>query len=196
MLSTFITLLTSDSIAYTVRSNQPLQAGQLLLFLPSNTVGSVLNRLPDTDTYLVATDTPPDKLDRLVTFYSWWKQQQPNSSARLVAVEFFSKGLDNSPAILKASPYSLPTDAQPGSLGWDFWYKLDPSQPWLHILKGNDLTESGCFFTQPSAQWPSGFWLFKATLFYKTNLIPLARGQHYFETTKPCSSFNFKFKLS
>jgi hypothetical protein len=182
---------------YCVESSEPLLPGQLLVLLPSETIAAVIRRVDNTRCYLATpTSNKPVKTDTGVAFYNWWQQQQPPASSRLVSPLFFVPADDLDIAELIAIPSKLQRDQRPGSLGWDLWYCPTSNQPWLHVLKGHDDASYMCTFAQLSVKWPPGCWLFKATLFYKTNLVPIATSQYAFKTIAPQSTFRFTFQLS
>lgn len=196
-----LTLLAANDTTYTVNTDEPLNAGQLLIFWPSQTIGSVGSRVELTTNYIVNVATA-DLADTSVDLYRWWQLKEPSSAVRTVGRNFFAPpnlsedGVELD-ATLLATATSLPKDHTAGSLGWDLWYRPDSKHPWLHILKGNDRYAPGvCAFTQLGASWPAGLWLFKAAAFYTTNLVPLATTEVAFNYPLLTSSFKFNFTFN
>jgi hypothetical protein len=188
-------LVSIDAQHYCVSADRPLRIGQLITFLPSETIGAVTSLVPDKNCYLVSTPTPPVTADTQLVFTNWWKLKQPASSARLVASKFFEPAEPVAAGIFKATAQNLPKQHVAGSLGWDLWYRPDSKHPWLHILRGHDADSGQCLHIETGGKWPVGHYLFKASAFYQTNLIPLARQQFQFELAEPTLTLDFTFQF-
>lgn len=194
-----LSIVRTQPEGYVVSSTEPIRIGRRFIFLPSNQPGVVVAKISKVSReYLVATEKV-FATDRALTEDNWWQVEHPPSSARCVGKLFFPPNSDpNEHCEFRATTARLPTTHSSGSLGWDLWYAPDKQHPWLHLLKGNDLNRPGvCTYTELGSQWPIGIYLFRATLFYKTNLVPLANTQLEYiarsETQQIFLNFNFKF---
>ena len=188
-----LTISKTTPQGYIVTASSPLRIGQLLEFHPSAIIRTVLTALDDRQ-YLVTTASSSPQ-DTQVNFKQWWSYKQPPSSARTVGSQFFEYSSSN--ATFKAKTVRLPKGHVAGSLGWDLWYRPDAEHPWLHVLKGNDADKSGeVAHTELNALWPAGVWLFKATCFYKTNLVPISSVEVPFELSSSNSDISFTYQLN
>lgn len=188
-------LVSIDAQHYCVSAERPLRLGQLITFLPSQTVGTVTSLVEDKNCYLVSTTNAPVMTDTQLVFTSWWKLKQPPASNRLVGSKFFEPATAGQQSIFRATANNLPAQHVAGSLGWDLWYRPDSKHPWLHILCGHDVQRGECLHREAEAQWPLGQYLFKAAAFYQTNLIPLSRHQFQFELLEPNYTLDFSFQF-
>lgn len=167
---------------YLVKADSPLQKGQTIVFSPSNIKGFV-SSVGRNQEFFVKTNEQPSKLDKAAELYSWWTLKQPASALLRVSKKFFKES--STTAQLKVNLITQ-KETDMGSLGWDLFYKVDEKQDWLHILRGNDLEEQNvCQFKLENALWPKGIYLFKCTLFYRSNLVPLGESSFIWDLVQP-----------
>jgi len=187
-----IAIVKIQSEGYIISTDVPVRLGQSFRFFPSQITGTAITKLSDTDTKYFVTAATTDLTDTAVSQNIWWRPTQPLSSARCVGRNFFTPSDDD--CAFLATCTTIPTAHHAGSLGWDLWYAPDSRHPWLHILKGNDLYDRGrCSYTELGSTWPLGNWLFRATMFYQTNLVPVSASAHNFQILTKTDSINFNF---
>lgn len=173
---------------YTVKSDKPLRVGQILQFMPSGNKGRV-NYYNKNQTYVISSEEVAPT-DTSVEFYKWWNLQEPSSAMCLFGLIFFKPSEEEAVFKAELSP-TFSTSA--GSIGWDLWFKTDSQLAWAHLLKGNDLQEQNvCEFKQPGAMWPRGTYLFKATLFYRTSLLPMSKVEYEWKVLSPTQLIHAK----
>jgi hypothetical protein len=185
-----ITIQQSIAGGYLVQADQPLRLGQLVTFLPSNSTGYVAGYARN-KRYQVLTPAPAT--DTSVEQQAWWTQRQEPTAALCLSPNFFIPS--TSPAQL-AVQTSTSKAQEPGSLGWDLWFRPEHTIPWVHVLKGNDLDHPGqSLHSQPNASWPKGHYLYRATQFYKTSLVPLGTVSHQWTLTTPAQILSTELYL-
>jgi hypothetical protein len=170
-----LTIQSKTQTTVILLASSPLKAGTLVEFLPSGVRASV-GRYLGQRTYEVKVAIGNDDAVRLA---DWWRLKQPESFKLMAPLQFFESG---NGATLDITTNVLPTNHIAGSLGWDLWYRPDNLHPWFEVAAGNDLEVRGKAIGKiDDAAWPAGLWLFKATAFYKTNLVPVSNAQFSWE---------------
>jgi hypothetical protein len=173
-MSILVERVTTDG--YIVFSSETLKLGQLLKFSPSNKIGAVVV-YTDNKSYLVNC-IEPSIGDKQAEVHDWWSLKQPPSAALCLSPLFF-KEEQGATALLNVNVYSS-YETDEGRLGWDLWFRPIDAVPWVHVLKGNDLEhQNRALYSKEDCLWAPGLYFFTATLFYKSNLVPLVANINY-----------------